>query len=262
MRTLLKVTAFALSLTALPFVFGQASLPAQLLQGPQDGATKAAPAPAAEAEAWKGEPYMLATCAASWRPLDVKGTRTTAVVDGQELKFCCGGCADIVAKEPAKWLEKVNAAHADQQRALYPMTTCVISGESLLDDEGKDTATEVVVQNRLFRVCCGGCAKKVKADPGKFAALLDAAALKAQAASYPLTKCVVNPKADAGADAEQFVVAGRLVRTCCARCKAKVVANPYEFVMAVDAARAAAAKGDGAPDAVEAKAKATDKKGE
>lgn len=218
-------------------------------------------AQAAEAKAtWKGEPYMLATCAASGRPLDVKGSRTTKVVENQELKFCCGGCADVVAKDPAKWVEKVNAAHADQQRPIYPLTTCVVAGEPLVDDTGKDTATEIVVQNRLFRVCCGDCAKTVKADPAKYAAKLDAAALEAQAKTYPLTHCVNNPKAPVTAESTQFVVAGRLVRTCCGKCKDKVLENPYAYVMAVDAARAAAAKGDGALE--KAATGQGDKKGE
>jgi hypothetical protein len=203
---------------------------------------------------------MLATCAASGRPLDVKGTRTTMVVENQELKFCCSGCGDVVAKDPAKWVGKVDAAHADQQRPIYPLTTCVVAGESLLDDAGKDTATEVVVQNRLFRVCCGDCAKAVKADPAKYAAKLDTAALEAQAKAYPLTQCVMNPKAAVTADSTQFVVAGRLLRTCCGKCKAKVVENPFEYVTAVDTARAAAAKGDAAP-VKDADAK-SDKKGE
>jgi len=245
MRILQYANALILSLALLPQLgAAQALLPTPVAQ---DAAAKQEP-PAAEAKAvWKGEPYMLATCAASWRPLDVKGTRTTKVVDNQELKFCCGGCADVVAKDPAKWLEKVNAAHADQQRPIYPLTTCHIAGESLVDDAGKDTATEIVVQNRLFRVCCADCAKTVKADPAKYAAKLDAAALEAQAKSYPLTHCVNNPKAAVTAESTQFVVAGRLVRTCCAKCQAKVMENPFEYVTAVDTARAAAAKGGAAP---------------
>lgn len=245
MRILQQVHTLVLSLACLPALgAAQALLPAAPVQ---DAAPKQE-APAADAKAvWKGEPYMLATCAASGRPLDVKNSRTTKVVDNQELKFCCGGCAEAVAKDPAKWVAKVDAAHADQQRPIYPLTTCVVSGEPLVDAEGKDTATELVVQNRLFRLCCADCGKAVKADPGKFAAKLDAAALAAQAKAYPLTQCVQNPKAAVTADSTQFVVAGRLVRTCCARCKGKVLENPYEYVMAVDAARAAAAEGAPAP---------------
>lgn len=235
MRILSQLTSLALTLGAAAWLLGAGA--------PQDGA-KPQDAPAAKpaAEAWKGEPYMLATCAASGRPLDVKGTRTTKVVGGYELKFCCGGCAEVVAKDPAKWVEKVDKAHADQQRAIYPLATCVVAGESLTDDDGKDVATEIVVGNRLFRVCCAGCAKKVKADPASFAAKLDAAAKEAQAKTYPLKTCVMNPKAEVSADSTEFVVAGRLLRTCCGRCKAKVLEAPYDYVMAVDAARAAAAK--------------------
>jgi hypothetical protein len=258
MRILQFANALILSLALLPQLgAAQAMLSAPVAQ---DAAAKQEPPAAAAKATWKGEPYMLFTCAASGRPIDVKKTPTTKVVENQELKFCCSGCADAVAKEPAKWTAKPNAAHADQQRPIYPLTTCVVTGESLVDAAGKDTATEVVIQNRLFRLCCAACEKDVKADPGKFAAKLDAAALEAQAKAYPLTHCVNNPKAAVTADSTQFVVAGRLIRTCCAKCQAKVVENPYEYVMAVDAARAAAAKGGAAP-AKEATGQG-DKKGE
>ena len=72
----------------------------------QEGAK---PAPADKnaqetAQEWVGEPYTLETCAASGRPIDVKGTPQTVRFAGRELKFCCKGCADFVKKNPDKFL--------------------------------------------------------------------------------------------------------------------------------------------------------------
>jgi hypothetical protein len=202
-----------------------------------DDAKKTAGA-AADAKVWT-EPYLLNTCAASGRPIDVKGTPTTKVVDGRELKFCCGGCAAAVAKDPAKWLSKVDKAITARQMAIYPTTTCIVSGEPLMED-GKDTGVSMVVNNRLFRVCCKMCARKVKADPAKYAAKLDEMAMRAQAKAYPLKTCVVASSNALGESPKQMMVGGRLVQTCCGGCAKKVKADPAKYVAVVDAAWAKA----------------------
>ncbi|MEM8711805.1 MAG: hypothetical protein AAGG01_12705, partial [Planctomycetota bacterium] len=137
-----------------------------------------------KAAGWDGEPYVLSTCAASGRPIDVKGTPTTKVIEGRELKFCCGGCAAAVEKDPAKWLGKVDEAQAKAQANIYPTETCCVSGEPLFeagaDGERTYIGTDVIVKNRLFRVCCKMCAKKVKAEPAGFATALNKKVMETQ----------------------------------------------------------------------------------
>lgn len=207
----------------------------------QDGA-KTAPAAKAEetAKEWQGEPYTLETCAASGRPIDVKGTPQTVFFEGRELKFCCKGCADFVKKNPAKFLGKVDEQLTAQQRPIYPTDKCLIAGTPLTK-KGKDTGVDVMVGNRLFRVCCQKCAAKVKADPAKFAAKLDAMVLEQAKANYPLETCVVNPKRKLDAKAKATVVAGRPVMTCCSGCMRKVRSKPMDYLPAIDAAMAKAA---------------------
>lgn len=206
----------------------------------------------AEPAVWT-EPYLLSTCAASGRPLDVKGTATTKVIDGRELKFCCGGCASVVAEDPAKWLPKVDKAITERQAPIYPTKTCIVSGEPLMED-GKDTAVSMVINNRLFRVCCKMCARKVKGDPAKYAAKLDEMAMKAQAKAYPLKTCVVASKNALGDSPKQMMIGGRLVQTCCGGCEKKVKADPAKYVAIVDAAWAKAGASKGASDDDGAKA--------
>lgn len=198
-----------------------------------DDAKKAAGA-TSDAKVWT-EPYLLNTCAASGRPIDVKGTPTTKIIDGRELKFCCGGCAAAVAKDPAKWLPKVDKAITARQLAIYPTTTCIVSGEPLMED-GKDTGVSMVINNRLFRVCCKMCARKVKADPAKYAAKLDGMATEAQGKAYPLKTCVVASSNALGDSPKRMVIGGRLVQTCCGGCAKKVMADPAKYVAVVDAA--------------------------
>jgi len=199
-----------------------------------DSGAKKAAKTGGDAKTWS-EPYLLNTCAASGRPIDVKGTPTTKVIDGRELKFCCGGCAAAVAKDPAKWLPKVDKAITARQMAIYPTTTCIVSGEPLMED-GKDTGVSMVINNRLFRVCCKMCARKVTANPAKYAGKLDGMAMKAQAKAYPLKTCVVASTNALGDAPKQMMVGGRLVQTCCGGCAKKVEANPAKYVAIVDAA--------------------------
>jgi hypothetical protein len=199
---------------------------------------------AVEAATWDGDPYLLTTCAASGRPIDVKGTPTTKVIEGRELKFCCGGCAAAVEKDPAKWLGKVDKAQIAAQAPIYPTETCCISGEPLMEKNAEGVmeyiGTDVIVKNRLFRVCCKMCAKKIMESPEASALMLNAAVVKAQGAAYALEACVLNDKGDITKEsAKTFVIGGRLMKTCCGGCEAKVRANPTEYVAKVDAALAA-----------------------
>ncbi|MEZ6015878.1 MAG: hypothetical protein R3F49_12240 [Planctomycetota bacterium] len=188
------------------------------------------------------EPDLLTTCPIAGGPLGDKPVAVT--LEGRTVRVCCGKCKAAAEADPKGTLAKVDELIAAQQRALYPLDHCVVMpDEALVNADGGDIAKEVVIGNRLFRVCCPGCIRKIQKDPAKFAAQLDEAAHKAQAATYPLDYCVVNPSHvfKEGEAITEFMVAGRLIRTCCANCEAKVRAEPLKYVGLVDAARAAAA---------------------
>ncbi|MGE0143207.1 MAG: hypothetical protein AB7I19_06770 [Planctomycetota bacterium] len=73
----------------------------------------------------------------------------------------------------------------------------------------------------------------VKAEPAAAAAVQ--VALPAQVQSYPLDTCVVSDE-PLDEDAVTFAVDGRTLRTCCAKCKAKVEKEPAPFLAKLDAA--------------------------
>lgn len=169
---------------------------------------------------------------------------STIATDGREVKFCCPNCVATFNADQKLYLDKIDAAIIEDQLKVYPRhATCVVMNDEELSDPlgpDADDAKPLVVGNRLFRICCKKCIAKIKKDPEKFIADLDAQVIAAQKADYPLTVCVVSgEKLDEGA--YEFVVANRLVRLCCKKCAEKVRANPLDAIKKVDAGRAAKA---------------------
>ncbi len=190
-----------------------------------------------DAIAAPNEPYTLATCPVSGKKLGTMGDPIVVEADGSEVKLCCKGCVKKFKADTAKYMGIVNKGIAAQQLRYYPLETCLVSGESLTED-GKDIGVDVVVGNRLFRVCCNSCVKKVKAQAGSYLAKVDAAVIKSQSKHYPLTTCLVRTKGKLGSmgDPVQLVVGNRLVQFCCGGCAPKFKENPAKYIAVLDAA--------------------------
>lgn len=199
--------------------------------------------PAAEAKTeWKGDPYTVTTCPVSGEKLGSMGDPISQRVEGREVKLCCKGCISKLEADPAKFIAVLDKAIIADQLNVYPSKTCLISGEPL-EEEGKDIGVNVVAGNRLFRVCCKMCAKKVKADPGKYVADLDKLVMRAQGKAYPLTTCPISGEELGDASAtKQVVVANRLIKLCCGRCEKAVAKDPSKAIAALDRAWAATKK--------------------
>jgi YHS domain-containing protein len=182
----------------------------------------------ADTQAASGDPYYLTT-SPTGRPLGDK-----PVIDdynGRQLRFASAEDEAQFNKNPDKYLAQVDKKIIADQAPLYPLTTCPITGEAL------DSPVDYVYNNRLVRFCCAGCISEFEADPAKYLTLLDAAAKKAQVASYPLDHCLVetNEKIDGIHD---NIIAGRLFRFCCPDCVHEVEADPAKYISQLDAARA------------------------
>jgi len=76
-------------------------------------------------------------------------------------------------KDAAKYFDALNKAVVEQQGKEYALTRCPVSKEELGGDMGEPV--DVVIANRLIRLCCKACKKDVEADPAKFIAMVDAA---------------------------------------------------------------------------------------
>lgn len=191
--------------------------------------------PEEEVAEWM-EPYTLTTCAVSGMELGSMGDPVVRAYNGREVRFCCASCIGEFESDMEASFAKVDEQIIKDQLRYYPTDMCVVSGEPLVED-GEDIATNLVVGNRLVRLCCKACKRDFVNSPEQFLKKLDEEIAAAQRTEYPLEECVVSGGAlGSMGKPTEMVIAGRLVRFCCASCEPKVKANPLGFLAKIDAA--------------------------
>jgi len=102
--------------------------------------------------------YPSKTCINS--DAELKDGGVSFIVGNRLVKTCCEKCEAKVKADPAAFLAKLDQQVIDAQKADYKLTTCPISGEPL-----GDKPVEMVVANRLVKLCCADCKKGVEKDP-------------------------------------------------------------------------------------------------
>lgn len=123
-----------------------------------------------------------------------------------------------------------------EQLPVYPMSTCLVSGEAL-GGEDMGAPIDMVHEGRLVRLCCKGCVKTFNKDPLAILMKLDAAVIASQAPSYPFDSCLVSDESLGDmSDTTDVIADGRLYRLCCNGCKRKLDKDPKAFRAALDAA--------------------------
>lgn len=192
-------------------------------------------------------PYAASTCPISGEALGSMGAPIVREYDGREVRFCCKKCVAKFEADKEAGFKKLDAIMVEDQLPYYPLTTCIISGESLTED-GDDIALNMIYHNRLVRFCCRDCVKDFNKDPEAALKKLDAAAIEQQRDHYPLKTCPVSGEELGGmGEPNDVVVAGRLVRLCCTKCEKKLFADPAKYLAPLDAAW----KAQGIPAALE-----------
>jgi len=122
-----------------------------------------------------------------------------------------------------------------QQLPSYPLDVCPISKEKLGGDMG--APVDLVYEGRLVRFCCKNCVKDFRKDPAPVLKQIDAAVIKAQKASYPLSTCPVSGESlDVNGAPVDHVMGTRLVRFCCNDCVKEFQKDPAKVMAKVDAA--------------------------
>jgi YHS domain-containing protein len=117
--------------------------------------------------------YPLETCPVSGEVLGGMGAPEDFVYGTRLVRLCCKDCIKALQKDPAKVLEKVDAALIAEQRKTYPLTTCLVSGQPI---EG--AGVDQLYGTRLTRFCCEKCPAAFAKEPAKYLAKLDQAAPK------------------------------------------------------------------------------------
>lgn len=142
--------------------------------------------------------------------------------------------AGFALQQPAEKGSTPDAQVIAQQLPSYPLEQCPVSKEKL-GDMGEPV--NHVHEGRLVRFCCKTCIKEFNTDPAPVLKQIDEAVIKAQKASYPLTKCPVSGKElSAASTALDFVHGTRLVRFCSKDCVASFQKGPAKYMAQVDQA--------------------------
>lgn len=109
-------------------------------------------------------PYPLDTCPVGGE-LGSMGEPISRQYDGREVRFCCEACiAEFEAHKEEYWQE-IDAKIIEQQRDSYPIQTCVVSGAKL---GSMGDPVELVVGNRLVKLCCENCVETLRESPDRF----------------------------------------------------------------------------------------------
>lgn len=155
--------------------------------------------------------------------------------EGRNLHFASEENTEAFKADPDKYLAKVDQLIIKQQKPLYPMTMCVVSGEKLGGDMGEPV--DYVYGNRLVEFCCKMCKADFNKDPDKYLAKINEAVTEKQKPEYPMDTCVVSGEKLGGDMGEpvDYVIGDRLVEFCCPMCIKKFEANPAPYLSKLDA---------------------------
>jgi len=133
---------------------------------------------------------------------------------------------------------KAAAADEKAEATPYPLTKCIVSGQTL-GKMGKPV-TEIY-KGREIKFCCSGCPAEFKKSPESFIEKIDAAAKEAAAKNpYTLTTCLVSGDkfgGDMGAPFT-FVYADKEVKLCCKSCLKDFTKEPAKYMKKLAAASA------------------------
>jgi len=187
--------------------------------------------------------YPLDTCIVTGEELNEEGAPVVKTYDGREVRFCCEDCVAKFEGDKAAYFKKIDDAIVAEQKAKYPVDTCVVSGEKLGGDMG--ASFDTVYKNRLVRLCCKDCVASLDKDPDKYLAKLDNAVFEKQEKTYPLDVCVVSgEKLGAMGAPLDYVHNGELARFCCKACVKPFEKDPAKYMAKIRyAAKGGAADG-------------------
>lgn len=174
----------------------------------------------------EGDIYPLDTCPVSGAKLGAMGAAVVKEYDGREVRFCCNDCPAKFEADKDNYWKKIDAAIIAQQKPLYPLDTCVVTGEKL---GAMGEPVDYVYKNRLIRFCCVGCIGAFTKDSAKYIAKIDEAVVEKQKPSYPQKTCVVLGEV-LDDNVVNYVTGNRLIRFCCTACVKAFEKDPLKYL--------------------------------
>lgn len=173
---MLKITILAVIVAGFGLVTSSAQEPAA-----DDCCMPTTPISADAPTTKPADSYPLAVCPVTGEKLGSMGEPIVKKIDGRTVKFCCGGCVEAFAKDPAKWNKKMDEMIIEAGKADYPLAECVVSGEEL-GSMGEPINLVHRPTNTLVRLCCKGCVKAFEKNPEEFVEKVKAAQAEKDAA--------------------------------------------------------------------------------
>lgn len=116
--------------------------------------------------------YPLETCPVSGGKLGGMGTPVDRIYKNRLVRFCCAGCLKKFEAGMGEYIAQLDKAVIAAQVKRYAAVDCPVSGKKI---DSMGGPLDVVMGNRLVRLCCKGCVKRLRQDPLKYLAKLDAA---------------------------------------------------------------------------------------
>ncbi len=127
---------------------------------------------------------------------------------------------------------------ATKPASVYPLNTCIMSGETLPTD---GTVQIEQIGGREVRFCCKDCVGSFKKDVEANQKKLDAKIVETLKATYPVKNCVVSDEALGGMGEPILYVhraTNQLVEFCCKDCVKQFEKNPGKYLAKIDEAAA------------------------
>lgn len=169
--------------------------------------------------------YPLDRCVVTDRPLGADAVNHVHM--NRLVRLADRDAVATFREDPARWLAELDRRIVEAQLADYPLEDCPVGGK--LGAMGEPV--NVVVMNRLVRLCCEGCRKDLLANPLEHMKTLDAAYADARRDAYPVDTCVVGGSRLGSMGEPVEVVAGTtLVRLCCKGCLPRLRAEPTKYL--------------------------------
>ncbi len=117
--------------------------------------------------------YPIETCIVCGEALDSKGEPIDFLFSNRLVRVCGEACQTKLEADPDVFLARLDAAVFAAQRESYPLDICVVSDNTL---PGPPREVDVVIANRLLRLCGADCLDLLVLNPARYLKLLDEAA--------------------------------------------------------------------------------------
>ena len=106
--------------------------------------------------------YPTTKCIVTGNELGKETSPVDYVLGNRLVRLENRECIERLKAEPDTYNRKLDELIIAAERKDYPLTTCIVSDGPLDPDK---PAAEVVVGNRLMKLCCGGCTGKIREQP-------------------------------------------------------------------------------------------------